>query len=344
MNPERHDRLHIMDRLPAGFLDCPVNKLDSLFEGPTLIRLRGECHPPLFVATLLHGNEVSGLLGLQILLKQRHELGEPLPRDLWLFIGNIEAARFGVRRLPGQPDYNRIWAGGEAPECRMAQQLLSLLDEQPLFAGLDIHNNSGRNPIYGCVNVLEPTTLNLAQRFSDRLVYFTEPHQVLGMALSRRCPAATLECGTSGLPEGINRIVRLIDGLLTEEPLSDACSPGEPPQVFHTVARVTVSEGDRVGFGYQPLHYNLFFPHELEALNFRMLPAGTFVGWRADGARLKVHDNDGRDVADDYLEHVGDRIRIRRPCVLSMLTSDITVIHQDCLCYIMEPWPLRQRR
>lgn len=339
--PDRHNRLYQLDALPEGFLDCPVNRLDTLLEGPTLIRLAGEQQPPLFVSVLLHGNEVSGFLALQILLKDFYQHSDRLPRALWIFIGNIEAARYGVRRLPGQPDYNRIWAGGEAPECEMARALLHELSRQPLFAALDVHNNSGRNPIYGCVNTLEPEYLGLARYFSDLLVYFTEPHQVLGLALSRICPAATLECGTSGQPEGVTRVVRLIDRLLTGEHLPQKRPEHEPLKVFHTVARVTVCEEDSLGFGYQPQRYALCFPEQLESLNFRLLAQGTLLAWRASGARgLTVTDNSGGDVTELFLQQSGERIELRRECMLSMLTEDITVIYQDCLCYIMAPYLL----
>ncbi|WP_290652096.1 M14 family metallopeptidase [Aquisalimonas sp.] len=340
LDPERHSQLYRLDALPEGFLDCPVNRLDTLLKGPTLIRLRGERQPPLFVSVLLHGNEVTGLLAIQRLLTDFRERAVALPRDLWLFVGNIEAARYGVRRLPGQPDYNRIWAGGTHPECRMAAELLGELERQPPFAALDVHNNSGRNPIYGCINQLDARYLRLARQFSSILVYFTEPNQVLSVALSRLCPAATLECGLSGAPEGISRVARLIDALLTEGEL-----PGTFPEtdleLLHTVARVTVSDADQIAFGRQVERYDLCLPNDLDTLNFQPLPADTLIGWRSPNARgLSVADNAGRDVTAHYIRYDGDRILTRRPCVMSMLTRDITVIYQDCLCYIMEPYSL----
>lgn len=61
---------------------------------------------PLFVSMLLHGNETTGLLAVQRLLDKYRD--QPLPRALSVFVGNVEAARLGLRRLEGQPDYNRI--------------------------------------------------------------------------------------------------------------------------------------------------------------------------------------------------------------------------------------------
>jgi hypothetical protein len=162
------------------------------------------------------------------------------------------------------------------------------------------------------------------------------------MALSRLCPTATFECGISGLAEGISRVVRVVNELLVEDEISDASLVDEDLHVFHTVARITVDETASLGFGEQTRRYDLCFPEELESLNFRYLQPGTLLGWQAPGSPgLVVMDNDGRDVHQDYIHYENERILTRRPCLLSMLTADITVIHQDCLCYIMEPYPLQ---
>jgi succinylglutamate desuccinylase len=79
--------------------------------GPALIHLPGRRIPPLFVSVLLHGNEDTGWLAAQSVLKKYATV--ELPRALSLFIGNVEAARTGLRRLDGQPDYNRVWPGSE---------------------------------------------------------------------------------------------------------------------------------------------------------------------------------------------------------------------------------------
>src|SRR5579864_3080808 len=97
--------LPILDALPDGFLDCDARDLHLLLSGPTLIELEGERGPPLFVSVLLHGNEDSGLDAVQRVI--RDYLGRPPPRSLMLLVGNVEAARYGLRRLDCQPDYNR---------------------------------------------------------------------------------------------------------------------------------------------------------------------------------------------------------------------------------------------
>ena len=101
--------LAILEALPGGFLDCGARDLHLMLNGPTLIELAGERGPPLFVSILLHGNEDSGLGAVQRVIRNYQD--GPLPRSLMLLVGNVEAACHGLRRLDGQPDYNRIWPG-----------------------------------------------------------------------------------------------------------------------------------------------------------------------------------------------------------------------------------------
>ena len=70
--------LTVLDTLPAHFLDTPARELHRLLPGPTLIHLPGRRQPELFVSVLLHGNEDSGVVALQSVL--RTYAGRPLPR------------------------------------------------------------------------------------------------------------------------------------------------------------------------------------------------------------------------------------------------------------------------
>ena len=97
-----------------------------MLTGPTLIEVPGERGPALFVSVLLHGNETSGWDALRSVLQNE---SRP-PRHLRVFVGNVEAAAAGVRHLPEQPDYNRIWRDYSGPE-RTFELHLRLGDEPP---------------------------------------------------------------------------------------------------------------------------------------------------------------------------------------------------------------------
>jgi hypothetical protein len=102
--------LHEMEGLPQGLLGCTARDLGQCLAGPTLFHLPGRRPKPLFASVLLHGNEGTGLAAIQALIRRFGD--RPLPRALSVFVGNVAAARDGLRRLDDQPDYNRIWPEG----------------------------------------------------------------------------------------------------------------------------------------------------------------------------------------------------------------------------------------
>jgi hypothetical protein len=55
---------------------------------------------------------------------------------------------------------------------------------------------------------------------------------------------------------------------------------------------------------------------------------------------LEVWDEAGVAVADRYFEVVNGELRTRRSVMPAMLTLDERIIRQDCLCYLMERYPL----
>jgi len=207
--------LKIIDHYPDGFLDIDARHLHSILPQPTLMHLAGRQQPSLFVAILLHGNEDTGLKAIQQVLKKYAE--RELPRALSIFVGNVTAARDGVRRLDGQPDFNRIWPGTEhdAPEQQvMAQAVINEMQQRGVFASIDIHNNTGLNPNYACVNTLDQRFLHLATLFSRIAVYFIRPKGTQSAAFAKLCPAIAIECSKPGNPEGVARAAELVNACL----------------------------------------------------------------------------------------------------------------------------------
>jgi len=329
--------LHEFDHLPEGVLDCAPDELASLLPGPSLVHLPGRRPEPLFVSVLLHGNEPTGLHAVQRLL--HHYVGRELPRALSVFFGNVAAAQEGVRRLPGQPDYNRVWPGGDdlsSPEAQMMARIVDIMRERRVFASIDIHNNTGLNPHYACVNELRNENLQLATLFGRTVVYFITPRGTQSAAMTRHCPAVTLECGKPGEARGVAHATEFVEACLHLAAVPDSPVAEHDIDLFHTVARVTVPED--VEFAFAPAEAPLVFPRDLEHMNFQEMPAGTpFATCRlADPLCLAVQDEQGRDVARRYFRRNGEVIELRRRVMPSMLTLDARVIRQDCLCYLME--------
>ena len=336
--------LTILDQLPHGLLDCAARDLHRILPGPTLLHLPGERPQPLFVSVLLHGNETTGLTAIQGLLRKYD--GHRLPRSLSIFIGNVSAAAQGRRHLDGQPDYNRIWPGADhggeqRPEHRMMRQVVEEMRARRVFASIDIHNNTGLNPHYGCVNRLQPRFFRLATLFSRTVVYFIRPKGVQSLAFAELCPAITVECGKPDQPFGAEHARDFVDTCLHLEGLPDTPVDEHAMNLFHTVATVTLREEASAGFAAdeEAADWDVTFPADLDHLNFRELPADTAIARvrkNPGPLPLRVVDENGVDVSSHYL-HIDDgRLRLSRAVMPSMFTLDLDIIRQDCVGYLME--------
>ncbi|MBU0592352.1 MAG: succinylglutamate desuccinylase/aspartoacylase family protein [Gammaproteobacteria bacterium] len=323
--------------LPDGLLDLPAARLGEVLPGPALIHLPGRHTLPLFVSVLLHGNEDTGWLAAQEIL--RKYAAAELPRALSLFIGNVAAARSGVRRLDDQPDYNRVWPGSEEAhpaERAMMQEVVDAMRARGVFASIDIHNNTGLNPHYACVNRLDQAFLHLAALFSRIVVYFIRPRGVQSAAFAELCPAVTLECGKPGTPGSVEHAVLFLEACLhlSEFP----AHPVAPHDIdlFHTVATVKVPE--QASFGFAAPDADIDFVSELDHFNFRELARGERLGRVREGSpvRLQVRDENDIDIGMRLFDYCQGEITLRQPLMPAMLTRDERVIRQDCLCYLME--------
>ncbi|HEX5032982.1 MAG TPA: M14 family metallopeptidase [bacterium] len=326
--------LKVLEEIPAGLLELKSDQLGQALDGPTLIHLAGRRPEPLFVSVLLHGNETTGWNALRGLLAAHG--AEPLPRALSFFIGNVAAAAKGVRRLEDQPDFNRIWLAGTSPEHEMTRRVLEELRQRRAFASVDIHNNTGVNPHYACVNRLDHRFFHLATLFQRTVVYFTRPEGVQTSAFADLCPSVTLECGQVGSLAGLSHVRDYLNACLHLAEIPAHPIHPQDIDLYHTVAVVKVP--DEVSFGFGAEEGDLRLPEDLERRNFTELEPGFLLAKRRLGsdARLVVADESGREVGDRYLEENDGELRTRLKMTPSMFTLDKTIIRQDCLGYFME--------
>lgn len=333
--------LHTFDYLPPGFIDCSAKNLHQILPGPSLIHLKGKKESPLFVSVLLHGNETVGLYAVQQLLKAYQEI--PLPRSLSIFVGNVDAAREGVRRLDRQPDYNRMWIDEgqpiEYPEARIMQKVVEDMKSRNPFASIDLHSNTGLNPHYACINKLENQFYHLATLFSKTVVYFIRPTGVQSTAFSSLCPSVTLECGHVDDKAGIEHAFEYLDSCIQLATIPDTAVNTDDMDLFHTVATVKVPK--EFGFSFSDSTEDVYFSPELEKYNFTEIESNTLFSLTHPDKNvyLNVVNEEGVDVFGDYFSSDNNEIRIRKKLMPSMITSNEAVIKQDCLCYLMERYP-----
>ena len=334
----REPTLHIADAVPDGLLELDASRLHERLPGPTLLRLAGRRDDCLFLSVLLHGNETTGWEAARGLLDRYRD--KPLPRGLLLFIGNIAAAHEGARHLDWQPDYNRIWAGAGGAHQRMVDELLAEVARWPLFAALDVHNNTGRNPHYACVTRVDPPSLQLATLFGRTVVHFTRPETVITRAMAAFCPSVTVECGRPGEAFGTRHALDYIDACLHLDHLPHGQVTPHDIDLFHTVAIMRIPDQRSIAFGDGPA--DIVLNHNLDEYNFRELPAGTAFGRLADAGDpvVTVSDETGADVSSDYFTVRAGELVTRLTLMPSMLTCDPRIVRQDCLGYIMRRQPL----
>lgn len=323
--------------IPEGLLEAKPSELETILTEPTLIHLDGIQREPLFISVLLHGNEPTGFFAVQALLKRYRD--QLLPRALSLFFGNITAASRGLRRLDGQADYNRIWPGtllADCPETQMASEIVTTMTQRALFASIDIHNNTGLNPHYSCINRLDSAYLQLATLFGRFVVYFTSPKGVQSAAFAEYCPAVTLECGRPGQQYGVDHALEFIESCLSLTALPEHTVHPQDIDLFHTVAQVCVQND--VSFSFHSQNADLLLNDDLETLNFTEIPAGTPFGRIRNNITMPViaKNEAGLVVTDRFFSIQNGSLTINRPTMPSMLTLDEKVIKQDCLCYLME--------
>lgn len=332
--------LNESEDLPPSLLAVDAKGLHAELGGPTLFHLPGRREPALFLSVLMHGNETSGWDAVRELLRSRlTSEGYDLPRSLSLFVGNTAAAEQGIRHLPDQPDFNRVWPGSETsgtPEHDLMREVVARMEDREIFASVDVHNNTGMNPHYACVNVLEYPSLHLASLFGRTVVYFVRPRGVASMAMAALGPSVTLECGKVGQKRGVDHARDYLDACLHLAEIPDHPVAAHDIDLYHTVAVVRVADGHSFGFGEGSAA--ITFPMHLDAMNFRELPVGTLMAecGLGIGSPLDVRDERDLSVADRYFAMEEDRLVTKVEVMPSMLTCDPEVIRQDCLCYLME--------
>lgn len=327
--------LHILDAFPAQLLHCEASELHEHLPGPTLIHIAGRRRDALFLSVLLHGNESTGWDAIRNILAKYQD--QALPRSIALFVGNVAAAQQGLRILPGQVDHNRIWKGdGDSSEFQLARQLLDRVARMELFAAIDIHNNTGINPHYACVNRLDSPFLHLATLFSRTVVYFLNPDSVMSRAMAEYCPAVTVECGKTTDAHGVAHAAEYIEACLHLNEFPQHAVAAHDIDLFHTVAVVKVPE--QLSFGIDKDEVEVSFISNIDRLNFQELPAGTILGHiRCDHSPcLDAINEEGENLAQRYFQNDQGVLRLATPLMPSMLTQDETIIRQDCLCYLME--------
>lgn len=323
-----------LSELPDNFFELEISHILEVFSTPTLIHLEGVKSEALFVSILLHGNEYSGLKALQALLAK---YPQNLPRSLYIFIGNVEAAQVNQRMIAGDTDFNRCWPGTELPvdsATALMQQVIDIVTSDTLFAAIDVHNNTGTNPHYACLTDVTQDNQHLAAMFNHIGLVFKRPKGVSTMSFDGICPAATLECGKPGEPTGIAHATELLDGLLHMDHFPQRPVAAHDLQLVQSLATLNVP--DDVSFDFNlPAQADLTFEAGFELKNFTEIkPTDIFAFTRVEKP-FKITSQEGEDVTHEIMRVENGKVYLNKILMPAMITLDKTIIRQDCLCYLL---------
>jgi hypothetical protein len=332
------------DGLPDELLDADELTLLRALGRPTLIRVPGAgTQPPRAIATLLHGDESTGLQAVHRVLRRRRSY----PFDLYVVIGNVEAALaapgFAHRYLDHQEDMNRIWGMNDPTSAQReaADGILARLIAAEPESLVDVHNNTGDNPFYAIVTQDRPEVFNLATLFTTTLLRWELLVNTLMEALHGTCPSIAIECGLPGRPESLAFAVDGMRRYLGAPPLrTDALARDH--DLLGELRKVTVLPEVRFRFGGTlEDDLDLVLSADADVHNFVEVPAGHVLGRVRPGAGIpvRVHDRTGQDVTDDYLAVVDDRLVLTARSTPVMMTRTVAAARKDCLFYLATALP-----
>lgn len=328
--------LQRFDQIPDALLSCASTELESILGGPSLFFIEGRQSTPLFVTVLQHGNEPTGFEAVQAILNKYR--GAMLPRSMWLFIANLSAAKNRQRVLDGQSDYNRAWPGTQVPEsseAKLMRKAFRTVTAGPLFASVDLHNNTGINPHYACLNKLDPRFLNLATMFARTVIFYRQPIGTQSLAMAEHCPAVTLECGKAGEDAALKHAIEYLDACLRIRRLPVNEPARGDIKLLKTLATVKVKPDINFGFDDKSA---LQFCSDLDQHNFGKIIANSVVATLNDVDQMPITatTDDGRDIANKMFRISDGKLVAVTDIIPSMATLDTNIIRQDCLFYAME--------
>jgi hypothetical protein len=324
------------ERIPARAEDFL-----ALLGSPVLISVKGrDTSRTRIVATLLHGNEPSGLRAVHAWLQTGHV---PAVNAL-IFIAAIRTALappgFAHRSLPGRSDLNRCWFPPfEGPVGAFAHEVLRLLRESNAESIVDLHNNTGHNPPYGVGPTPGAAELNLVSFFAERFVHSPLQLGTLVEATRDDFPSVTVECGRSGDPVADASALAGLERYLSEERLELRQVRAKRMEVFVDPVRVNVREGVELAFGDSPVvGADFTLARDVDRHNFESLARGVVIGWLGTRGIWPVEalGEERRDLSRDLFEARDGVLETRRSLIPIMMTMNRRNALADCLFYVVQ--------
>ncbi len=319
----------------------------SLLDGPVHIHLTGNnpqrCRA---VATLLHGNEPSGLVAIFNTIK----LGIKPVVDMHYFVLSVAAAKkqpgFFYRMLPGEKDQNRCFAApfDDSVQDQLALALLHKLLVLKPESLLDIHNTSGASPAFGVTTFMDSKHNALVSLFTHRIIVTDLSLGSLMEVSESIVPAVTIECGGAGDDESS---VLATEGLIKYLTMDDVLSEGHSNFIlehFENPLRLELKEDASITYGdHKSCSHGVTLKPDIENRNFGYVEPDFQIGFLSGELSdlLTAKDSAGRERLTDYFCSVDGGLYPRQTLKFFMVTTNPEIAKKDCLFYLVPAAPYK---
>ena len=305
---------------------------------PTLIRIKGrDTTRTRALATLLHGNEPSGLFAVHRWLSQQ----EKPAVNILCFIGGVYPAKAGpgffYRQLPDGRDLNRCFREPfDTPEGRIAKAFLDALHEAQPECLLDIHNTSGTGPAFAVTIKNDAAHQALTSLFTERMIVTDLRLGALMEYSEKEVPTVTIECGGAQdehahalAYEGLMRYVSKQNVLSLEKAEWGI-------EVLSNPVRIELKQDTSISYRDAPAGISdLELPPDIEHLNFGVVTPDRPLGWiSAKGLDcLQANNRAGENIIAKVLRIENGALYPARPIKAFMITTNPSIAKSDCLFY-----------
>jgi hypothetical protein len=313
----------------------------ELLDSPVHIHITGKnpqrCRA---VATLLHGNEPSGLVAIFNTIK----LGVTPAVDMHYFILSVEAAKkppgFFYRMLPDQKDQNRCFAPpfDDSLQDQRALQLPQKLVALEPECLIDIHNTSGSSPAFGVTTFMDNKHNALVSLFTHRIVVTDLSLGSLMEVSESILPAVTIECGGAASEESSNLATEgLIKYLIFDDVLSESNSD-LILEYFKNPVRLELQAGSSIAYAdHQSISHGVTLRPDIENRNFGTVAANYLLGYLSSdiAALLTAKDSKGVERLDEFFRVENGELLTTKPLKFFMVTTNPEIAKNDCLLYLV---------
>lgn len=318
--------------IPKTIEESEEAVLASLKE-PTLFFVDNKQEKTVLVSGLLHGNEPSGFRAIVAWMKKTKQV--KLPFNILFMIGNVKAATenglFGQRFLSSQQDFNRIWNDDNTHELKTA--LDNALQTTNVIGGVDLHNNSGKNPVYAVVASMNKASVEIAEFLTDKVLYFGAATNTLVSFLERKgAQFVAVECGKCFTKEADNTAMKTVEKVFEffKKKLNGEKIRTKKATLFCNITEVKVKPNCSVAVGSEA---DFSVRKDIEDLNFVEAPEGTVLGLTKGKALPLEILKDGTDVSSEWFNVDKGKVVMKRKGVILMATTNVDNIKKSCLLY-----------